>query len=743
MKPRSTRSLRAKSEVLQGLKSPRSWTAIAAAAFAGLSIVPAVQADIAAPGFNNGEGAGANQWTLNRAAANPAGVPSIAANVLTLTTNANNEGSSAWYNTAQGINNFTAQFTYTFVNGSSPPADGFAFVLQNDTLSALGGGGGGLGYVGGNLGNSTGDRSVALAFDMWNGGNTASPRVTRTGFSGTGYGGIVYQATDPLFTAPGNPVTVILSDPTPITIKIDYDNGVFTRTLTQGTNVVTKTQNLNIVDRGLGASAFVGFTGGTGGANATTTFSNFSYTTGTAPAAPAAATIRTNVPQGGVGTWGIREFLSPTALGNLTDAENAIASGSTTNDYTAPVVNLYDSGGRGRFRSDTLYKSDLDQTAGANNTAGNDTVNNIAVIATATMRIPTSGVYSFGVNSDDGFRMTIDGKRFEAFGGQFNAALNATDRTVINPNGALEFAVGRGVNDSIGTIYLPAGDHKIQVLNWEGGGGAAVEVYAAAGGRQGFDYTQFSLLGSAGVPARSGFNRVGTTSDWTYTPYTNAANVTEVLTAGRGGGGPPVAGTTVMVPTVHFSDPQGANNGSHGTDGSPIAFPGDTAADDNNFGGYATMQLTITEPNVYTFMMYTDDDSRFRIANAATPTQFLPLVGNVTGDAFDSNGDGIDDQFGTGGCCFDQFGHYNLAAGTYNIEAAFHEGGGGSGFFIFATQGERDNFNAADFQLLGADTVGGAWNIAAVAGIQLVPEPGSISMLGLAAVGLMARRRRQ
>jgi len=110
-------------------KSPRKWaTAAAAACAAGLAIVPSTHADITAPGFSQ-QGVGATDWTLNRDAANPAGIPSITTNVLTLTTNANSEASSAWFNTAQSLSNFTAQFTYNFVNGSAPPADGFTFAL--------------------------------------------------------------------------------------------------------------------------------------------------------------------------------------------------------------------------------------------------------------------------------------------------------------------------------------------------------------------------------------------------------------------------------------------------------------------------------------------------------------------------------------------------------------------------------------------------------------------------------------
>lgn len=687
---------------------------MAAAAFAGLSIVPAMHAQIAAPGFTTA-GPGPTEWTLNgNAAALAAGRPAIVANELLLTAATDSNATSAWYNTPQALSNFTANFTYNFLNGTATPADGFAFVVQNNDLTALGDGGGGLGYTNGNLGNSN---SVALAFDLWNNNNQAG--VTRSGIGASGYAGFRYSDTTP----------VALRSTTPVDVSIAFRDGVFTETLTQGPATITKQFNVNVLDR-VGGTGFVGFTGGTGGANAEQKITNFSYTLGNAPAVTPAAQPLSGVPQGGPGFFGIREVLAtpPATIGNLTAAQAAIEGVDGTRiDYTAPVTNLYDSGGRGRFVNDSLFRTDPDQA-----TPDNDTVNNIAVVATGTVRIPTSGMYTFGVNSDDGFRLTIGGQRFEAAFGQAG--------TVINANGALEFPAGRGVNDSLGTIFLAAGDYPIQMLSWEGSGGGAAELYASPGTKTGFDPATFNLVGNGTITGTTGRNRVVTVDPWTYEAYSTVANVTEVITAGRGGGGPPVLVATATVPTVNFHDPQGSNTGSHGADAA--TFPGDTPADDNAFGGYATTTLTIAAADAgrYTFMMYTDDDSRFRLLLGGTP---VPLVGTTVGDSFDSDGIGGNDQFGTNGCCFDQFGHYDLVAGTYEIEAAFHEGGGGAGFFIYATQGDRNTFDPAAFQLLGANVDGGTWNTDVPAGLQLVPEPGAVSMLGLAAFGLIARRRRQ
>lgn len=728
MKTPPTHSVRAKAQA-SGSPKFRNWTAAAAACLAGLAIVPCAEADIT--GITQ-VGAGANDYTVNGStAAQAAGVPNITAgvpsNILNLTSAGNDQATSAWFNTPQSVTNFTASFTYDFLSGTATPADGFAFVLQNTALNALGGGGGALGYLGIN-------NSVALGFDLWNGGTAGT--VTNSTFSASGYPG---------FNNYQNTGTVNLRDAVnTVNVSIAYRDGVFTETLTQGANVYTRSAFYNVQSR-VGSTGFIGFTGGTGGANAGQAISNFTFTTGNAPAVTAAAQVVPGVPQGSFGQWGVREVLgAANCCGSIDQALAAVLGnvGTSQIDYTAPVINLFDSDTRGRFGNDSLYKLDPDQTPGSTN----DTVNNIAVIATATVRIPTTGMWTFGTNSDDGFRLVIGGQRFEAAFGQGGTVIN-TDATA---NGALEFRDGRGGGESsLGTIFLTAGDYPIQLLNWEGGGGANVELYASPGIKTAFDPGTFNLIGGPAIVGTTGRNRVLGVSQWTIKEFTypnppGTENVDNVLADGRNGtGGGTQRGTTATVSTIHFSDPQNANNGSHG--GDAAAFPNEGAGDDDHYGAFATTTLTIDGANAgrYTFMMYGDDDSRFRILLGTTPVALAGTVGGTGVQTFDSNGDSVMDTFGTTGCCNDIFGHYDLAAGTYTIEAAFHEGGGGSGFFIYGTQGDRNTFDPAAFQLVGANQDGATWDTNVAAGLQIVPEPTSISMLGLAVAGLLARRRRR
>ena len=77
--------------------------------------------------------------------------------------------------------------------------------------------------------------------------------------------------------------------------------------------------------------------------------------------------------------------------------------------------------------------------------------------ATGYVQIVTPGVYTFGLSSDDGGRINIDGS---------NVMVDDTNH---------------GPLDHTGTVTLTAGLHSFEVIMWEGGGGDEVEFYAGAG----------------------------------------------------------------------------------------------------------------------------------------------------------------------------------------------------------------------------------------------------------------------
>jgi hypothetical protein len=208
------------------------------------------------PDFN-GTGLG---WALNGDTVN--GGPSIVNNVLTLTDGTAGENRSAWYKYRLYDGAFVASFTYQDIGGGG--ADGTTFVLQNDTrgTTALGGGGGALGYSGITP-------SFALLLNIYSG---APGGATGTLFATNGVGASAaspYYSTTPVNLDAGNPVNV----------SIRYSGGVLSAALNDTVASTTFTTNIavNIPAIVGGNQAYVGITGSEGGVLSHQVVSNFLY----------------------------------------------------------------------------------------------------------------------------------------------------------------------------------------------------------------------------------------------------------------------------------------------------------------------------------------------------------------------------------------------------------------------------------------------------------------------------------
>src|SRR5262249_50937349 len=145
--------------------------------------------------------------------------------------------------------------------GTQPnPADGFTFIIETNGPTALGGGGGSLGYQG--IPNS-----VAIKFDVFdNQGETANS--TGLFFNGD-FPGLAQTAGEVNIAL--NPANVNLRSQSVKTITLTYNGTTLTETIHDPTpgqlnnGDFTTTYTLDIAGM-LGAdTAFVGFTGGTGG----------------------------------------------------------------------------------------------------------------------------------------------------------------------------------------------------------------------------------------------------------------------------------------------------------------------------------------------------------------------------------------------------------------------------------------------------------------------------------------------
>ncbi|MFI5378146.1 MAG: beta strand repeat-containing protein [Tepidisphaerales bacterium] len=178
--------------------------------------------------------------------------------VLQLTTGTTGQQTSAFFNTKMPVNApFNATYTFTDVGGGG--ADGSAFVLQNSSLTALGGGGGGLGFNG-----ITPSAGVELNIYSGNAGNT---RYGANGATGT-----PYAATGAVNVASGDPIQV----------NVTYDgNNILTEQLTDLTTLSTFSTSYvvgSLASQVGGNTAWVGFTGASGGVASAINITNFSIT---------------------------------------------------------------------------------------------------------------------------------------------------------------------------------------------------------------------------------------------------------------------------------------------------------------------------------------------------------------------------------------------------------------------------------------------------------------------------------
>ena len=100
--------------------------------------------------------------------------------------------------------------------------------------------------------------------------------------------------------------------------------------------------------------------------------------------------------------------------------------------------------------------------------------NDYVVEATATVSIPTAGVWTFGVRSDDGFGLDV---------GSFHS----------------EFPSPRGQADTLATFdFAVAGDYPLRLMMFDTASDGMVELFAAAGTHVAFDAGAFRLVGDVG-----------------------------------------------------------------------------------------------------------------------------------------------------------------------------------------------------------------------------------------------------
>ena len=259
-----------------------------------------VGSDANAVGSVTGFGGSGTGWTINRRDSGAAPASSITNDVLTITTADNQEARSAFFNKPVSIKGFEVHFTYTALETTTPiPADGIAFVLQNDLrgVNAVGDSGGKLGYGGS---SNLILPSFAMELDIFE-------RSTAWAYNG-GTGGYIPQDAIPWWIySPTNP--------TPLDITLTYDgDNMLCSEITDGVNYLGFYMHYQYLRNLLGDTAYLGFTGATGADNVRQTISNFSYT---ATDASFSTTYTNNLVVAAGVTGSVKVSRSNVTMGNL------------------------------------------------------------------------------------------------------------------------------------------------------------------------------------------------------------------------------------------------------------------------------------------------------------------------------------------------------------------------------------------------------------------------------------------
>jgi len=244
---------------------------------------------------------------------------------LRLTDGGASEAASTFYNTALNVQSFTTDFTFQLTN---PSGDGFAFVIQNSSLTALGPLGGGLGYGPDTPGGTPGiPSSIAVKFDLY---NNAGEGTNSTGLYTDGA-----SPTTPATTLGGN---VNLHSGDPFSVHMTYDGTTLTMTITDvnvPADTFTTSWAVNIPSVVGANTAWAGFTAGTGGATATQDIITWVFTSGT-PAGTkyeAESLPVTGSPNARVFAWS-----------GFSGGEGVIADGTAVGAYLQFTVNVAQAG---------------------------------------------------------------------------------------------------------------------------------------------------------------------------------------------------------------------------------------------------------------------------------------------------------------------------------------------------------------------------------------------------------------
>ncbi|MCO5051795.1 MAG: lamin tail domain-containing protein [Verrucomicrobiae bacterium] len=166
-----------------------------------------------------------------------------------------------------------------------------------------------------------------------------------------------------------------------------------------------------------------------------------------------------------VAGFAVRCVKANVIVDSLATADDVLANSAQQVSVTSEnvsIINYFNTGGEGHY-ADNLTFPGLVMDAD---------VDDFVVEVTATIHIPTPGQWTFGVNSDDGFRLNV-GSAFE-----------------------LAYPNQRAPDDTMATFnFAAAGDYALRLVFYERAGGAGLELFAAPGSFTTWNSSNFRLVG--------------------------------------------------------------------------------------------------------------------------------------------------------------------------------------------------------------------------------------------------------
>lgn len=396
---------------------------------------------------------------------------------------------------------------------------------------------------------------------------------------------------------------------------------------------------------------------------------------------------------------------------------------------------------------------------------------NFVISVAGSFTATSGGLYTFGVNSDDGFGLLIRDPNngnavvnFQDWSGQNNATSNDVNQTQV-VGGELRFSNGRGHSSDVnavnaagvasyGRINLnPGGLYNFELVHWEGTGGtASLEAFYMLGTpndylanmtapQLSFSDGTFTVLGGAGDLVPSGDFNVTTRKLFNQINHPDITTLAQADQALNGTfAAPTAAGFPLMAHYSHINiNNAGSGNptgtfGAYGAANGHVEDPVFGLGTVDDFVVQAMGLLYIPQDGFYTFGVHSDDGSRLRI---------------------DEGGDGFTDAdnliAGNGVQNFVYATRF-LEEGLYPIEFTWFERSGNAGAEVFAafnplnlTMANGTNpltvTNGLDFNLVG-DIDNGGLRVVQDASAIAVPEPATLG-LGLLGLLALAQRRRR